>query len=306
MNKRYNNTIDQDPDDVESAYIGVEDAVDTLDFGGLFSHKFTNISLLYRSPNGPAEIYTATRYGKRYILKCLKTQYRNDPIYTMAMAKEFEIGIQLDHPNIRRTVGFESMEEIGQVIVLEYVDGCTLDSLIASGNMSVSLARTITRQIADALQYIHTKQVFHRDLKPSNILISHHGSVVKIIDFNLSDSDDFIVLKNPAGSKKYMAPEQLSGSDAPSAVADIYSLGVVMDELSSVTGDDALAQTAHKCMNPQPDKRPQSVSLIKFPTSRISFTESLSNFISSRLLTYIMICICIVLVVTIILLLKLQ
>ncbi|MEZ3577076.1 MAG: serine/threonine protein kinase [Muribaculaceae bacterium] len=276
-------------DDSDSAYLGIDEATVKLDFGELFSHEFTNIRPYYSSPHGPVEIYTANRYGKRYILKGLKRQYRTDPIYTMSLAKEFEIGIQLDHPNIRRTIGLENIDGLGRVIVLEYVDGCTLDTLLTSSALTISSGRAIAAQIADALGYIHSKQVYHRDLKPTNILVAHNGNVVKIIDFNLSDREDFVILKNPSGTRHYMAPELLSQNIKPSAVADIYSFGVVAGELAQATGDEALAQAVRKCTNDRPDLRPQSVAYIKLPSTRMSVADMLSRLLSSRLLTYILI-----------------
>ncbi|MDE6395042.1 MAG: serine/threonine protein kinase [Duncaniella sp.] len=275
-----------------SAYLDDGAADAQLDFGGLFSNRFTNVRPIYSSPNGATEIYTATRYGKRFVLKGLKEQYRNDPIYNLALAKEFDIGISLDHPNIRRTLGLETVEGIGRVIVLEYVDGTPLDTLLASGDLTVAEARSIATQTAGALGYVHAKQVYHRDLKPANILVAHQGNVVKIIDFNLSDSDEFVILKNPAGSRRYMAPEQQNLKARPSAVADIYSLGVILDELAAASGDDGLSAIAARCANPDPDRRPQSVDRIKLPASRPSAMQSLSSFLSSKTLTYVMLCVC--------------
>lgn len=298
-----NYTDSMEPDDSDSAYIGIDNAAAQLDFGELFSHEFTNIRPYYSSPRGPVEIYTANRYGKRYILKGLKQQYRTDPIYTMALAKEFEIGIQLDHPNIRRTIGLEAIEGLGRVIVLEYVDGCSLDTLLTSSVLTISSGRAIAAQIADALHYIHSKQVYHRDLKPTNILVSHNGNVVKIIDFNLSDSEDFIILKNPSGTRHYMAPELLCQDIKPSAVADIYSFGVVVGEIAQTTGDEALAKAVRKCVNDNPDLRPQSVAYIKLPSTRMSVADMLSRLLSSRLLTYILIFVIAILAVAIIIML---
>ena len=120
-----------------SSYLGNIDADSQVDFSGLFSRQFSNVSPLYSSNHGPAEIYTATRYGKRYVLKGLKEQFRNDPIYELAFAKEFEIGISLEHPNIRRTISLENVEGVGKVIVLEYVDGCSLETLISNRDLTV-------------------------------------------------------------------------------------------------------------------------------------------------------------------------
>lgn len=208
----------------------------------------------------------------------------------MSLAKEFEIGIQFDHPNIRRTIGLETIKSLGRVIVLEYIDGSPLESLLASPSLTMSAARTIAAQIADALRYVHSKQVYHRDIKPANILVWHNGNVVKIIDFSLSDSEDFIILKNPSGSRRYMAPE-LSGPDVrPSAVADIYSFGVVIDELASATGDDQLAEAVKKCTDTNPDKRLQSLAYLRLPSPHPSVTERMERFLSSRVLTYMLIC----------------
>lgn len=300
MTQQNSDNIETHDDDSDSAYLGVDDAAAGLDLGELFSREFTNIKPFYTSPHGPVEIYTANRYGKRYILKGLKPEYRNDPIYTMALAKEFEIGMQLDHPNIRRTIGLETIKGLGRVIVLEYIDGSPLRTLLDTASLTVSAGRAVAAQIADALRYIHSKQVYHRDLKPANILVSHNGNVVKIIDLNLSDSEDFIILKNPSGSRHYMAPELFGHDVKPSAVADIYSFGVVIDELARTTRDEALAQSVAKCTNADPDRRPQSVAYIKLPSERATASDRLASFLSSPQLTYELICVIAALAATII------
>lgn len=284
---------DTEYDDNETSDYLTDDDTSQMNFGDLFSGRFSNITPLYTSPNGPCEIYSATRYSKRFILKGLKEEYRNDPINNLALAKEFEIGIFLEHPNIRRTFEFEEVDGLGKVIVLEYVDGQSLASLIESGGLSRTAGRQVMEQVADALSYLHHKQVFHRDLKPSNILVSHQGNMVKIIDFNLSDSEAFVVLKNPAGSRRYMAPELLLPGSKPTAAADIYSFGVIMDEVAFATGDEQLAETAGKCKRPDPARRPQSVDLIRLPSSQQSLGQSLSRFLSSKILTWILAAACV-------------
>lgn len=286
---------DTDYDDNDTSDYLTDHEVSQFDFGDLFSRRFSNIAPQYISANGPCEIYCATRYGKRFILKTLKPEYRNDPINNIALAKEFEIGIFLEHPNIRRTLGLEDVDGLGKAIILEYVDGCSLASLIESRSLSRTAARAVIEQVADALSYIHSKQVFHRDLKPSNILVAHQGNTVKIIDFNLSDSDAFVVLKNPAGSRKYLAPEVLSPGSKPTIAADIYSFGVIMREVAAATGDEQLADAAEKCTNPDPLKRPQSISQINLPSSRQADGHSISRFLSSKALTWILSAACIAL-----------
>lgn len=172
-------------------------------------NAFRDISEFYVSRSGHTRLLTATRFGKRYTLKCLKPDFAYTPVYRQALAKEFEIGLQMDHPHICRTISMEEVAELGTVIVMEYIDGDTLKSLIDSKTLTPDMARRVTEQLADALGYIHSKQIIHRDLKPSNIMITHNGHNTKLIDFSLSDSDYFNVLKCPAGSSGYIAPEQL-------------------------------------------------------------------------------------------------
>lgn len=118
--------------------------------------------------------------------------------------------VQLDHPNIVRVSSKEVNEEFGPCIVMEYIDGVTLDQFLDT-KPSRQARRKVVDQLVDALAYIHGKQIVHRDLKPSNILITRNGNNVKIIDFGLSDADDYAILKQTAGTLKYMAPEQING-----------------------------------------------------------------------------------------------
>ena len=170
---------------------------------------FSNLHQCYVSISGHTRIFTATKYGKRFMLKCLKNDFLYTPIYRQALAKEFEIDQQLEHPNICRTIDLEKVDNLGTVVVMEYIDGDNLEQLIKKNALSAELARKIAGQLMDALEYMHNKQMIHRDLKPSNIMITHNGQNVKLIDFGLSDSDSFCVLKSPAGTSGYIAPEQM-------------------------------------------------------------------------------------------------
>lgn len=283
-----------DTDDDTSDFL-VDGHAARPDFGTLFSSRFTNIVPLYESPTGPAMLYTATRYGKRYVLKALREEYRHDPVYTVALAKEFEIGINLEHPNIRRTLSCETVDGLGEVIVLEYMDAHTLKALLADEKITADTASAIARQTADALAYMHSKQMLHRDLKPSNIMVAYHGNTVKLIDFSLSDSDTFVVLKNPAGSLKYVAPEVLRPGAKPTAAADIYSYGVVVSELATASGDTSLRYLAARCTDADPQRRPSAADILRMLDTRTGPVQRISRLLYSKTLTYILATICTIL-----------
>lgn len=248
--------------DDASGYMGSMD----IGFGGggkvLSNSGFADITELYVSNSGHARLFTATRYGKKYILKCLKEDYLYVPTYRTALAKEFEIGLQLDHDNVRRTVGMETIRGLGDVIIMEYVDGCTLKSLIDNGRLTKPLARKVASQLASALDYMHGKQIVHRDLKPSNIMLTYNGMNVKLIDFSLSDSDAFNILKNPAGTSGYIAPEQFNPEAKADAKADVYSFGKVLMDMANITGDKLMKRAAVTCARRNAAERPDSVAAV--------------------------------------------
>lgn len=225
--------------------------------------RFSNLSQCYVSISGHTRIFSATRYGKRYMLKCLKNDFLYTPIYRQALTKEFEIGLQLEHPNICHTIGLEEVENLGTTIVMEYIDGDTLQYLIEQKLLTAQMAHKITQELMNALEYMHNKQIIHRDLKPSNIMVTHNGTNVKLIDFGLSDSDSFTILKLPAGTSGYIAPEQLLSGAKSDPQADIYSLGMVLLDMAKATHDKRLKQMAEVCACRDLNIRPKSIREVR-------------------------------------------
>lgn len=126
-------------------------------------------------------------------------------------------------------------------IVLEYVDGVSLDQLIRNRRyLPERIAIVILREACRGLAYAHSRNVVHRDIKPANILISKEGDV-KIVDFGIAtihgDNGNESELTREGmtlGTPSYMAPEQFQSTRSVDRRADIYSLGVVLYEM--VTG----------------------------------------------------------------------
>lgn len=289
----YNNSDREDTSEI----IMSEGTPVSLNFDTLSNSSFTNIQVLHSSHATPVVIYTATRYGKRYTLKGLSPDFRNDPVHNLLLTKEFEIGLALEHPNIRQTIGFEEVEDLGKVIVLEYIDGTSLKKYLETHKLTSFQARQIVRQIASALKYMHSKQIIHKDLKSSNILITHQGQYVKLIDFNLSDSDSYAILKCNGGTKDYIAPELRKGNTNPNNLSDIYSFGVIIRELADKAQDNSLLNLSALMTEENPAMRPQSVEEITLPKPDKIEDNTLMKLISSKLTTFICVLICLLLLI---------
>lgn len=207
-----------------------------IEAGGnvLLSDEFTNITHLYISRHGHTALYKAQRMGKWHVLKCLKPDHSDDPLYQGLLVKEFEIGYTLTHPFIVQTIGMEEVKSLGRCIILEYIDGVNLRHRLNSGKMDKTEAVRIISQAANALEYIHQRQIIHRDIKPENIMLTANGGNVKLIDFGLSDADSYAVLKLAAGTLSYASPEQRQGGGTDLR-SDIFSLGKVISEIATIT-----------------------------------------------------------------------
>ena len=151
-----------------------------------FSTNWQDISLLQRRSNNC--LYTASRYGKRYVLKGLSADCQSLTDLLLLQQKEFFLGIALSHSNIAETYSLEEVEGCGRCIVMEYVDGMTLVEWLNT-NPSHAARQRVMMQLLDALEYIHSLQLVHHDLKSSNVLITRNGQNVKLIDFGLSELD---------------------------------------------------------------------------------------------------------------------
>jgi serine/threonine-protein kinase len=149
------------------------------------------------------------------------------------LLREPRLLASLNHPNIVTIMTAEKQENIF-FIVMEYVPGETLESLIANrGSLDIPTALDYTCQICNALDHAHSHGVLHRDLRPSNVLVSDTG-LLKVADFGTSRFLEIAAHGTTViGSPPYMAPEQFHGKAM--FASDLYSLGVTMFQM--LTGD---------------------------------------------------------------------
>ena len=189
---------------------------------------FTDVEIL--STSEVNVVAKAKRYGRWWLLKGLAKEKAQEAGYQQRLRKEFELLMQLQHQNIVSAIGLESVEGLGECIVMEYVDGMTLKEWLTTSPNIIN-KRKIAKELIDAVSYLHSKGIVHRDIKPENILITRNGEYVKLIDFGLADADSYAILKQPAGTAEYMSEEQ-----KVTAVADvrndIYSMGVIFDKMN--------------------------------------------------------------------------
>ncbi len=171
----------------------------------------------------------AKRLGQWWILKAQRPDMRNIPAYANLLSKEYDILTRLQHPGIVHAESLEEVEGYGPCIVMEWINGCTLDEWLLQPHTKAE-RRHVANQLLAVMEFVHDQQIVHRDLKPSNIMITNNGCVVKLIDFGLSDTDSYAILKGPAGTSGYISPEQMAGC-APDVRNDIYSLGVILQEM---------------------------------------------------------------------------
>lgn len=185
---------------------------------------------------GYNRLFKASRGGKLYLLKGLKPEFQDSAIYRQLLLMEYDIHCRLSHPNIVPCLDFQTVDDLGDCIVMEYVQGQSLREVLRhrtdlAPTQYLLLAKRIARQLAEAMRYIHSLQVVHRDLKPENIIVTEIAANVKVLDFGLSDTDSYLILKQPAGTQRHIAPELLQGDKPADARADIFSYGVILHEL---------------------------------------------------------------------------
>lgn len=244
----------------------------TVDAFEGISAVFTDVEVLRRSDTNV--LVKAKRYGRWWLLKGLNPDVAGLSAYRQMLQKEFDLLMRAQHPSIVTAVGLEEVDGLGVCIVMEYVEGKTLRDRIQE-KMDKQTAKRVVDELLDAVAYIHALGIMHRDLKPSNILLTRNGNNVKLIDFGLADTDAYAVLKQRAGTERYMSPESVDGAVAD-ARNDLYSLGVIMQQMPLPW---MYRRVGSKCLQPI-DRRWQNVEEMRAAISR---AKRLSRWVGNGL-----------------------
>ncbi len=229
---------------------------------------------------------------RQVALKVLWPELGSDQTFADRFIREARALARLDHPHIVRVHEFGERDGF-YFLVMEYVAGASLRTLMDDGLISPAEALAIVPQICEALQYAHDQGVVHRDIKPANVLVATDGTV-KIADFGLAklmvDSKDDHTLTRAGqvmGTLHYMAPEQYKTPNDVDHRADIYSLGVVFYEMltgdvpmgrfgppsETVEIDVRLDKVVLRALERERDRRYQRASEIGTRVTQISSTE---------------------------------
>ncbi len=179
---------------------------------------------------GMSTIYRAqqTSINRDIALKLLPPNFTHDDTFLERFSREVEVFAALQHPHILPIYDYGEANG-SPFIVMAYIRGGTLGDLIARGPMPLPEVVRLTKQMAQALDFAHSKGIIHRDFKPGNVLIDEQGNTY-LADFGLAkvmESNSNITGTSILGTPAYMAPEQAS-SDPLTHAIDIYALGVTL------------------------------------------------------------------------------
>jgi len=222
---------------------------------------------------GAGTVYACrhTMIEREVAVKVLHDEHVRDPDQVARFFQEAKAAADIGHPNIIVIIDYGTLELPSgprTYVMMESLEGESLDKRMRRGGLSLDDILHIFTQIASALIACHGKGIIHRDLKPSNIFLCHRSfdpMFVKVLDFgtakltapapDMRRTQYGIVIGTPA----YMSPEQCEGKGAIDHRSDIYSLGVMLYEMLTGTlpfeGEISDILFAHMMRTPDPPRQ---------------------------------------------------
>ncbi len=205
----------------------------------LLGKKFKDYLIVERIGGGAfGAVYKAQHArlsGKFFAIKVLHPHIAADTEIIKRFEREAESLALLDHPNIVQIIDFDSSDEVGYYIVMEWLKGKPLSKYLKKKKrLSLKETEEIFLQLLVGLGEAHKKGIVHRDLKPANLMLVPTGNslLVKILDFGIaalkSDDQGLTSDGTAMGSANYMSPEQAMGKVREiDSRSDLYSCGII-------------------------------------------------------------------------------
>jgi eukaryotic-like serine/threonine-protein kinase len=176
------------------------------------------------------------------VIKLMRQQLVEDEELKTRFLREARLAIKLRHPNIAQLYDFTVDDDGTAFIVMEFIDGMTLEDLLAfHGPPPLGLALEIAQQSLKALGYLHLKGFIHRDISPDNLMLTEDTEgqpLIKLIDLGIAKTleiggEHLTQTGTFLGKIRYASPEQFGadGATTVDARGDLYSFGIVLYEL---------------------------------------------------------------------------
>jgi CheY-like chemotaxis protein len=207
------------------------DGASTLRVGQCLAGRYDVFDVAGQGGMGRVFRATDRELGGEVAIKTIRAEALEEtPDLRDWLKSEVRLSRRITHPNVVRTYDFGETEGLA-FITMEYVDGVSLRSLMASrGTLASGASIAFGAQLFRALQAAHEQGVVHRDIKPENVLLSSEG-MLKVMDFGIARLVEGLdgSAADGYGTLAYMAPEQLL-NEPVDARADLYAAGVVLYE----------------------------------------------------------------------------
>ncbi len=207
----------------------------------IISSRFKIIKQLGKGGMGEISLAEDVKLKRKVAVKSILTEVLTDPTSKSRFLREAQTASQLDHPNICTIYEIYEQDDNGYII-MQYIDGITLDQIIKLEKLSLGKILDIGIQVCAGMIEAECKKIIHRDIKPGNIMVDKKGTV-KILDFGLAKIGDKSMVRQDGmvdsnltekgivlGTVAYISPEQAKGQ-ALDQRTDVFSFGVVLYEM---------------------------------------------------------------------------
>ena len=212
-----------------------------LEVGATVGGKFRIEQILGEGGMGVVAVATHLQLEQRVALKIVHDTMAGDAEVVERFMREARASARLRSEHVCKVSDVGQLDSGAPYIVMELLDGCDLQAVIADGPLPIAVAVEYVLQACVAVAEAHALGIVHRDLKPANLFLTKRldgTPLIKVLDFGIAkaaSASDFQITRTSTimGSPAYMSPEQLRSSRDVDARTDLWALGVILYELVS-------------------------------------------------------------------------